>query len=524
MHDATPTPRSKLRGRRADCGPLHSAGPATQQRSSHAWARLRLPRLARRRLALGAVLLLLTAAASSAYLWRETWTAWTRQLAADLQQRVSERSQPAGEHHGVAEELPGAAHHTHSHAEDAGHDHADPCADSSIELSPTARKNVGLELMTVQLSDFDRTINVPAVVTGRPGRTTITVSAPMNGIVTRVYPIRGQAVDPGDPLFELRLTHEDLVNAQSAFLETLERLDVIKREIARLKEVTASGAVAGKTLLARRYEQQQTEARLRAQRQALVLHGLSEQQLQQIEATRHLIQRVTVRVPQPADEPSAGGSERVLQMARLEVGPGQHVQVGDVLCVLRDHAVLYIEGKAFEEDFPVLNLAVQTDAPITALVEADGQQTQTVGELKILYIDDEVELKSRELRFYVRLPNQLVRDERTQQGHRFVSWRFKPGQRVQLLVPVERWEDRIVLPIEAVVQDGAEWFVFRVHKDHFDRKPVHVEYRDQRWAVLADDGALFPGDVVVASGAYQMHVAMKNKSGAAVDPHAGHQH
>jgi multidrug efflux pump subunit AcrA (membrane-fusion protein) len=122
------------------------------------------------------------------------------------------------------------------------------------------------------------------------------------------------------------------------------------------------------------------------------------------------------------------------------------------------------------------------------------------------------------------LPNELVRNENTADGHRFIGWRFKPGQRVQLRVPVERWKNRIVLPVDAVVQEGAEWFVFHQNGDRFDRKPVHVEYRDQRWAVIASDGTLFPGDAVAASGAYQMHLAMKNKVGGGVDPHAGHNH
>jgi hypothetical protein len=35
---------------------------------------------------------------------------------------------------------------------------------------------------------------------------------------------------------------------------------------------------------------------------------------------------------------------------------------------------------------------------------------------------------------------------------------------------------------------------------------------------------LFPGDVVAQRGAHQMQMALKNKSGGGVDPHAGHNH
>ena len=400
-----------------------------------------------------------------------------------------------------------------------GHDET-----ASLTVSEQARRNIGLRLLTIAPRDFERTITVPAMVIERPGRTQIKVSAPMTGIVTRIYPIRGEAVAPGQPLFDLRLTHEDLVQTQSTFLETVEQLAVIKREVVRLEEVTASGAIAGKRLLERQYEQQQTEARLRAQRQSLILHGLSDQQVDDISASRRLLQDVTIVAPQPTDSEACGEHEEFLEVAELAVSPGEQVAAGTRLCTLGDHCELHIEGKAFEEDASELNEVANRGTPVEAVVEANGKEPHTISDLKILYVENEVQQESRALRFYVRLPNRLVRNEKTADGHRFIGWRYKPGQRVQLLVPVERWENRIVLPVEAVVKDGVEWFVFRQNGAHFDRRPLHVEYRDQRWAVIAADGTLRAGDVVAVSGAYQMHLALKNKIGGGVDPHAGHQH
>jgi multidrug efflux pump subunit AcrA (membrane-fusion protein) len=211
-------------------------------------------------------------------------------------------------------------------------------------------------------------------------------------------------------------------------------------------------------------------------------------------------------------------------VAELAVTPGEHVTAGTRLCTLTDHCELYIEGQAFEEDAEKLNEAANLGTSIAAVVEGNGHGTHTVSDLKVLYVENKIDLESRALRFYVRLPNRLARNEKTPDGHRFIGWRYRPGQRVQLYVPVERWENRIVLPVDAVVQEGAEWFVFQQNGDRFDRRPVHVEYSDQHWAVIESDGTLFPGDVVATSGAYQMHLAMKNKAGGGVDPHAGHNH
>jgi hypothetical protein len=157
-------------------------------------------------------------------------------------------------------------------------------------------------------------------------------------------------------------------------------------------------------------------------------------------------------------------------------------------------------------------------------VSTGNRQRETVPDLKILTLANTVEPESRAFVFLVQLPNKLIRDRRTPDGHRFCAWQFKPGQRLDLLVPAERWPDRIVVPRDAVVQDGAESYVFEKFNGHFDRRPVRVEYRDQYSAVLADDGAIASGKTVVVSGAYQLHLALKNKAGGAPDPHAGHNH
>ena len=395
---------------------------------------------------------------------------------------------------------------------------------SSLVLSEQGRKNVGLTLATVELRNFERTVSIPAVLVDRPGRTTIAVSAPMTGIVRRIFPLRGAAVSPGEPLFDLRLTHEDLVEKQSALLRALEELDVVKREVTRLEKLSVGGAVAGKRLLERQYEQQKIEAIVRAEQQALVLHGLTEKQIASIVKDRQLLQAVTVLAPSVTSSQPCCSHEEYLQVTDLSVTAGEHVTAGTRLCRLSDHCELYIEGKAFEQDADALNEAANQGAPITAIVEGNGTGPHRVTQLRILYVENQVEMESRALKFYVRLPNELVRNEKTADGNRFIGWRYRPGQRVEVLVPLERWKDRIVLPLCAVIQEGAETYVYQQIGHRFERKPVHVEYRDQQWAVLESDGTLFPGDTVAANGAYQIHLALKNKAGGGPDPHAGHQH
>lgn len=458
-----------------------------------------------------------------------------------------------GESH-ADEPAAGAASHA-DHAAHAGHS-----AESAIEVSAQALQNLGLTpqyLRPVAKSTFRRSIRVPAVIVEQPGRTRIQVATPMTAIVTKVHVLSGEAVQPGQQLFSLRLTHEDLVNSQTEFLKTLGELDVEQKELDRLKKVTA-GAIPPNLILERQYAVQKLESRLSADREALKLHGLSDEQVQRIEVDRKLLRTLEVYAPsvsgrvdsefrltdvrlQPVslqgtgvdksansaaeDAPAVANPavSSALVLEELLVHQGQSLNAGESLCVLADYGRLYIEGQAFERDGSAIMTARERGWPVTAYFEGDSSDNQ-IDNLQIAFVANEVETATRTLHFYVDLQNRVLPQPPGTAESRFISWQYRPGQRLELAVPVEEWADQIVLPVNAVAQEGAESFVFLQNGKHFDRKPVHVKYRDQASVVIANDGSIFPGDIVALRGAHQLLMALKNKSGGGVDPHAGHTH
>lgn len=469
-------------------------------------AKLRWLHVSARWLWVGLAVTLLVAAVISADRWLPAARALLSRMS---QQGPGQTGVPAGDED-----------HRRDHDDDhAGHDET-----NSLHLSEQARKNIGLKLVEVNLQPYERTITVPGMVVERPGRSKTEITAPFAGVVTRIYPLQGEAVEPQQPLFEMRLTHEDLVQTQSEFLRTAEELDVIRREVQRIEKIT-DGAIAGKSLLERKYEQQRQEAILHAQRQALLLHGLSEKQVDNILKERTLLQTLTVHAPPAAigNDPSTQHPE-LLQVQDLRVEQGQHVEAGATLCSLVNHSELYIEGKAFEQDAEEINQAAAQGWHVSALVESQPGSPRLIEGLAIQHVAGRVDEQSRALHFYVTLPNKLLRETTSGDGRKFVYWQYLPGQRMQIRVPIEKWEERIVLPVDAVAHDGVETYVFQPNGDHFDRIPVHLEYRDQVFAVIANDGSIFPGDTVAASAAHQMQMALKNESGGAIDAHAGHSH
>lgn len=454
----------------------------------------------------------------------------------------------------------------HDHS---GHDHAAPAhsEQDTIALSKQARKSLGLRVRTVSLSYFTEYIEVPGVVTDWPGRTHIVVTSPLTGVINAIHVSRGELIRSGAPLFSLRLTHQDLVKSQEQFLTQLGQLDVAEKEIARLRTITTSGAVAGKTLLAREYERDMLVAGVRAARQAMLLHGLSEPQIQRIETDRELVREITVYAPQlhaddslhhdslhdhPEDPslppggptPSSAPVPTVTRLATvttqspaesshvhieadllvtmLDVSRGQSVEAGESMARLSDYSRILIEGHAFERDGAALRAAAESGASVQAVFESSVKPL-VVNDLKVAYIGNEVSRQSRALPFYVELANEIERSE-SLRDQRFVSWQYKPGQRLKLRLPVKTYDNVIVVPKDAVGEEGLENYVFVDHGDHLDRLPVNLVARGPLQVAIANDGQLKPRQKIALNSAHQLLMALRNQAGGGIDPHAGHNH
>lgn len=439
------------------------------------------------------------------------WSGWSRAVPGVAE--VARSSGNAADHdHG------GAADHDH----DLPHGHNADEEASAVYLTAEAQRSVGIEIGQVQLGPYEQTTRVPGLIAELPGRSKIEVPAPLTGVVTKIFVVEGQAIEPGQPLCEVRLTQEDLVQTQADFLRKIESLDVIQREITRLESVAEEGVIARKSLLAAQYQQQQLEAELRAQSQALLLHGLSQDQVAQIRADRRLLGTLTLLSPRP--ESIADGGPTLLVVERLKITSGQSVTAGTCLVDLADHRHLAVEGRAFEQDLPALESLAEKGWHLSIVIEGEGRPPQTVAGLALSHLAGQIEPDSRTMRFFVSLSNEIVRDSTNPDGRRVIDWRFRPGQRVQVLIPVERWESRLVLPLEAVASEGAENYVFLEDQGHFHRLAVAVEHRDPLSVVIAAGGGLKPGDSVALSGAHQLLLTWKNRLSGGGEPHHDHEH
>jgi multidrug efflux pump subunit AcrA (membrane-fusion protein) len=425
-----------------------------------------------------------------------------------------------------------------SAADEAGPPPAPPLAEpQSAKLSPQARKNLGLVVKPVVLQSYWRTVQVPGVVIDRPGVSDRGVAAPAAGVVARVYAFPGDTVRPGDRLFTLRLLSEHLQNAQTELFKAAREIQLVQEQQDRLKKTAQIGAIADARLIELDNQLRRLNAAAQAYRQDLLARGLSPAHLESV-AEGKFISEIDVVAPRPAagdrelvsipaasaSESPADGDAAFYEVQDLKVELGQQLQAGQTLCLLANHQLLYIEGRSFRREAPLLEQAAQNGWPVRVeFAEGDGQHWPPLNQdFAIRHLANTVDPDSRTLAFYLPLANQSR--AYAKDGKTFLVWRFRPGQRVRLHVPVEQLKDVIVLPAGAVAREGPEAYVFRQNGDLFDRRPVHVLHEDRLNVVLANDGSIAPGLYVAQNAAAALNRVLKAQNASGGLPPGFHVH
>jgi hypothetical protein len=453
--------------------------------------------------------------------------------------------------HAEAVATSGEQHDDHDDDHDEEEDH--------VALTKQAFENLGLLMGPISKGDFWKSLLVPARVVEIPGRSNLSVSAPVTGVIEDVRVLPGQSLSRTAPLFTMRLTDEALIDAQSKLLETLTRREVAEQKIARLRPLIESGAVSGSRSLELDYELTQLEVEKSTLLQEIRNRGFPQSMIDPLLKDRELATTLTVYPPNFLGEDSTGSEDLAsgFSVEDLMVHPGMSLARGEPLCTISYHARLYVEGTAFEDDLQVLDRIAENDWKVTLEPHGEAEMDADPICLSLLRVDNHVDEQTQTVKFFMELPNDVTRTRQTDQRI-FKQWRFRPGQRVHLRLPVERWENQVTLPVEAVVVDGPNVFVFAEHHheepgstsppvleematgldepelaaeeekhdgehDAFielEPVPVRLLYRDDKTVVIADDGQIPAGVPIALNNAYKLYLAMKMQSGGG----GGHHH
>jgi membrane fusion protein, heavy metal efflux system len=403
--------------------------------------------------------------------------------------------------------------------EEKPHAHETP---GRVRLSPQARANLRLAVKPATVEPYWRMIQVPGVIVERPDNTDRAIVAPITGVVTRINLMPGKTVRAGDELFSLRLTSESVQTTQGQLFKTAQELQINQDDQARLKAAQGNNSLFNAKLIELGYEQRRLNAALETYRQDLLARGIKANQIDAIQRGDFLTE-MKINAPSPSTETSNGERLLLSEVEEIKVKRGEQVQAGQTLCLLANHQQLLIEGRGYEEDTKYLERAAEKGWKVRAeFVEQAVASGPSLSEpLTISYLGNRVDPANRTFPFYIPLANQLrVEVGPTVEAAR--RWRFRPGERVMLHVPVEQFIGQIVVPLGAVVREGPEAYVFRANGDVFDRKPVNVLFEDEHHAVIANDGSIAEGNLIAQNNAAHLNRVLKAKE--AGHDHHGHSH
>ena len=398
-----------------------------------------------------------------------------------------------------------------------GHSHQDT---KLVRLGPLARANLRLIVKPVRSQTYWRTIQVPGTIVERRGRSDRGVTTPIAGVVRRAWAVPGDTVRPGDELVTLRLTSETLQASQTELYKAAQNIKIGEDRLKRT--LAAAGSLPERQLREARYEIQRLEVTRKAHRQDLATRGLAPEQIDEVERGNFL-KEITIRVPGRPAARSTSGPGELLEVEELKVHLGGQAQAGQILCVLANHQSLFVEGRGFRREAPLLERAARNGWPVRAdfSERGDGGWLPLKQELRIRHLANTIDPSSRTLAFYLPLTNQSRAFGAD--GQTFLVWRFRPGQRVRLRVPVETMKDVIVLPVAAVAREGPEAYVFRQNGDLFDRLPVHVLHEDRLEVVLAK-GSVAPGWYIAHNAAASLNRVLKAQNSSGGLPPGFHVH
>lgn len=404
--------------------------------------------------------------------------------------------------------------------ETASSQHEPAPVNDKVLLSDQAIANLDIKSLPLEATSFWKKITVPGMVVDRPGQSDRGVVSPVMGVIQTVHRFPGESVAPGEPLFTIRVLSETLHQTQSELYKTAQSIKLAQVQKGRLLQ--AGNAISESRLLEADQQLARLEINARAARAELGTRGFTPEQIEGITDGKFVKDMEIVVPPLGTTSNVPVGSQKWYEVQELKAELGQQVQAGQTLCTLANHRILAIEGRAFRDETPFLERAVKEGWP----VEVDFQEPEGTGWLPskqvfhIQHLANTIDPVNRTFAFRMPLVNEskVIQQGATSQ----TFWRYRPGQKVRIQVPIEKWDNVFVLPKDAIAKDGLESILFTQNVNTFLRRPVKVLLQDRQTVVIANDSTFPAGLFVAQSGAAQLQRMMKSQTSGA--PPGYHMH
>ncbi|HNP84080.1 MAG TPA: efflux RND transporter periplasmic adaptor subunit [Nitrospira sp.] len=346
-----------------------------------------------------------------------------------------------------------------------------PSVDKSlVRLTTEEIKSAGIIVQPVTRSEFRTIRDFPGTV--EPNEHALAeITTLVRGRVIDVYADLGREVKGGTLL--ALLYSSELGMAQSAYLKATAKLNVAERAFRRAELLLKEKVIGVAELQRREGEMLSLRAELREARDRLLILGLTDEDL------RNLDRNHTIRSHVPVVAPFDG------RIIARNLTKGEVVETTEKLFVVADLTDVWVTAVIPEKDIPYIRPdQTGTGQSVEVHVAAyPGQAFQG----RITYVGDVLDPATRTMRLRLELPN----PER----------KLKPAMYATVRVYSEPEANALLIPESAVQRDRDRQFVF------VEREPAIFEARDVKLGssngreLKVLDG-LLEGESIVTNGAF----------------------
>jgi RND family efflux transporter MFP subunit len=183
--------------------------------------------------------------------------------------------------------------------------------------------------------------------------------------------------------------------------------------------------------------------------------------------------------------------------------PGAMVEATEKLLELIDTSLVWIEGDVVEHLLTAVRPGQQARVRVAAYPEVVFTGiVRTMGRT--------VDPDKRTVHLWIEVPNP--------QGQ------LLPEMFATVTLITQAATDALAVPLQAILSEGAEQFVFVENGDTYVRQSVVLGLKDDRYVEIRE--GLFPGDRIVVRGGYELNAVrtVAAQQGQGGDGHAGHTH
>jgi len=192
------------------------------------------------------------------------------------------------------------------------------------------------------------------------------------------------------------------------------------------------------------------------------------------------------------------------QIISQNVELGATVEKSDALYSILDSNVVWVEGEVYEDILALIHDKWEVGSEVRVRVPA-FPETVFVG--KVSQISSVVDSEKRTVHFWTLVDNP--------------DHKLKPGMFAEQTLVIEKLDDVLSVPLDAVLKDGASQIVFVESGNTYMKHEVVIGAKDDRYIEIKD--GLYAGELVVVQGTHQLLSASAGTA-TVVDPHAGHSH